>query len=204
MEKYAREFTSCRVVDLPSAVQKITQRDTMLDAVDQVKHAFDRGGAVDDEGEPSGPSVRAPRQIVCAPGTAEEVRRQVDAAGLQLPLLAKSIRADGSSDSHRVAIIHDQDGLVTVASGGVPGLAPPCVMQEYVNHGGCLFKVYVVGDVVTSTIRRSLPDLRGAKKSSRRRAKASALANARLAAAAAKDTATRQGAKAGSRTGQRR
>ena len=139
MEKYAREFTSCRVVDLPSAVQKITQRDTMLDAVDQVKHAFDRGGAVNDEGEPSGPSVRAPRQIVCAPGTAEEVRRQVDAAGLQLPLLAKSIRADGSSDSHRVAIIHDQDGLVTVASGGVPGLAPPCVMQEYVNHGGCLF-----------------------------------------------------------------
>ncbi len=195
MEKYAREFTSCRVVDLPSAVRKITQRDTMLDAVDQVKHAFDLGGAVDDEGKPSGPSVRAPRQIVCAPGTAEEVRRQVDAAGLQLPLLAKSIRADGSSDSHRVAIIHDQDGIVTVASGGVQGLAPPCVMQEYVNHGGCLFKVYVVGDVVTSTIRRSLPDLCGAKKSSRRRAKASALANARLAAAAAKDTATRQGAK---------
>ena len=90
MEKYAREFTSCRVVDLPSAVRKITQRDTMLDAVDQVKHAFDLGGAVDDEGKPSGPSVRAPRQIVCAPGTAEEVRRQVDAAGLQLPLLAKS------------------------------------------------------------------------------------------------------------------
>ena len=51
------EFTSCRVVDLPSAVQKITQRDTMLDAVDQVKHAFDLGGAVDDEGKPSGPSV---------------------------------------------------------------------------------------------------------------------------------------------------
>ena len=152
MEKYAREFTSCRVVDLPSAVRKITQRDTMLDAVDQVKHAFDLGGAVDDEGKPSGPSVRAPRQIVCAPGTAEEVRRQVDAAGLQLPLLAKSIRADGSSDSHRVAIIHDQDGIVTVASGGVQGLAPPCVMQEYVNHGGCLFKVYVVGDIVTSTI----------------------------------------------------
>ena len=40
---------------------------------------------MNDEGEPSGPSVRAPRQIVCAPGTAEEVRRQVDAAGLQLP-----------------------------------------------------------------------------------------------------------------------
>ena len=59
MEKYAREFTSCRVVDLPSAVQKITQRDTMLDAVDQVKHAFDRGGAVNDEGEPRPVGTRA-------------------------------------------------------------------------------------------------------------------------------------------------
>ena len=195
VEKYAREFNSCRVVDLPSRVQKITQRDTMLDAVERMRHIFERRG--DDGTTPSGPSVRAPRQIVCAPGTAEEVSRQVDAAGLQLPLLAKSIRADGSSDSHKVAIIHDQDGLATVAAGGVQGLAPPCVMQEYVNHGGCLFKVYVVGDVVTSTIRRSLPDLRSAKKSSRRRAKAKAiaLANVKLAAAAADNTATRQGAK---------
>lgn len=198
VEKYAREFNSCRVVDLPSRVQKITQRDTMLDAVERMRHIFERRGAAADDGTaPSGPSVRAPRQIVCAPGTAEEVSRQVDAAGLQLPLLAKSIRADGSSDSHKVAIIHDQDGLATVAAGGVQGLAPPCVMQEYVNHGGCLFKVYVVGDVVTSTIRRSLPDLRSAKKSSRRRAKAKAiaLANVKLAAAAADNTATRQGAK---------
>ena len=78
-----------------------------------------------------------------------------------------------------MAIIHDQDGLATVAAGGVQGLAPPCVMQEYVNHGGCLFKVYVVGDVVTSTIRRSLPDLRSAKKSSRRRAKAKAISLAK-------------------------
>lgn len=198
VEKYAREFHSCRVVDLPSRVQKITQRDTMLDAVERMRHIFERrGSAADDGTTPSGPSVRAPRQIVCAPGTAEEVSRQVDAAGLQLPLLAKSIRADGSSDSHKVAIIHDQDGLATVAAGGVQGLAPPCVMQEYVNHGGCLFKVYVVGDVVTSTIRRSLPDLRSAKKSSRRRAKAKAiaLANVKLAAAAADNTATRQGAK---------
>ena len=89
VEKYAREFHSCRVVDLPSRVQKITQRDTMLDAVERMRHIFERrGSAADDGTTPSGPSVRAPRQIVCAPGTAEEVSRQVDAAGLQLPLLA--------------------------------------------------------------------------------------------------------------------
>jgi hypothetical protein len=45
-------------------------------------------------------------------------------------------------------------------------------VQEYVNHGGYLFKVYVVGDAVTMTRRKSLPDLRGARRSNRsRRAK---------------------------------
>ena len=77
-----------------------------------------------------------------------------------------------ASDSHKVAIIHDQDGLACVVQGAVPGLKPPCVIQEYVNHGGCLFKVYVVGDDVTMTRRKSLPDLRGARASRRRRAAA--------------------------------
>ena len=45
---------------------------------------------------------------------------QVDAAGLQLPLLAKSLLADGSSDSHKVAIIHDLEGLACVVRGDVP------------------------------------------------------------------------------------
>jgi len=34
------------------------------------------------------------------------------------------------------------------------------VLQEFVDHGGSLFKVYVVGDAVTTARRRSLPDLR--------------------------------------------
>ena len=45
VEKYAREFNSCRVVDLPSRVQKITQRDTMLDAVERMRHIFERRAA---------------------------------------------------------------------------------------------------------------------------------------------------------------
>jgi hypothetical protein len=93
------------------------------------------------------------------------------------------LRADGSSDSHKVAIIHDEDGLACVARGAVPGLKPPCVIQEYVNHGGCLFKVYVVGEDVTMTRRKSLPDLRGARRASRRRKAAAEKAAAELAAA---------------------
>lgn len=181
VERYAEDFPDAYVVDLPRSVRQLSNRDTMLDAVRDVESKM-RG-------------VRAPRQIVADAGTEAEVRAQVAAAGLHLPLLAKSLRADGTVNSHKVAIIHDEDGLACVARGGVPGLEPPCVIQEYVNHGGCLFKVYVVGDAVTMTRRRSLPDLRGARRSNRRRA-ASAAAAAATAATVAGAGAKPKGSRA--------
>jgi len=177
IEAYASSNPDAYVVDLPSAVRRVANRETMLDAVRAVassaKRIVDLDSCV----------VRAPKQIVAVAGTEQQVRAQVDAASLRFPLLAKSLRADGSSDSHKVAIIHDEDGLACVARGAVPGLKPPCVIQEYVNHGGCLFKVYVVGEDVTMTRRKSLPDLRGARRASRRRKAAAEKAAAELAAA---------------------
>ena len=177
IEAYASSNPDAYVVDLPSAVRRVANRETMLDAVRAVassaKRIVDSDSCV----------VRAPKQIVAVAGTEQQVRAQVDAASLRFPLLAKSSRADGSSDSHKVAIIHDEDGLACVARGAVPGLKPPCVIQEYVNHGGCLFKVYVVGEDVTMTRRKSLPDLRGARRASRRRKAAAENAAAELAAA---------------------
>eukprot|EP00982_Pelagococcus_subviridis_P005823 29843-Pelagococcus_subviridis.AAC.4 len=125
-------------------------------------------------------AVRAPRQIVASEGTEEDVIAEVRDAGLELPLLAKSLVANGTADSHKVAIVHDVEGLRCVVRGDVAGLRPPCVIQEYVNHGGCLFKVYVVGDVVTTTRRKSLPDLAGARRRLRRRRKVAEAAERRL------------------------
>jgi inositol-1,3,4-trisphosphate 5/6-kinase/inositol-tetrakisphosphate 1-kinase len=66
--------------------------------------------------------------------------------------------ADGSELSHALALVHDAAGLARLACGDVPGLQLPCVLQEFVDHGGSIFKVYVVGDAVTTTRRRSLPN----------------------------------------------
>ena len=190
VEAYAAANPDAYVVDLPSAVRRVANRETMLDAVRAVESAANPASAVPASTANAetalGPEtyvVRAPKQIVAVAGTESQVRAQVDAASLRFPLLAKSMCADGSSDSHKVAIIHDEDGLACVARGTVPGLKPPCVIQEYVNHGGGLFKVYVVGDDVTMTRRKSLPDLRGARRASRRRKAAAEKAAAELAAA---------------------
>ena len=104
--------------------------------------------------------MAVPRQVV-VDGDADEVTAALWASGLDFPVLAKSLLADGSESSHALALVHDQHGLHRLASGDVPGLRPPCVLQEFVDHGGSLFKVYVVGDAVTTARRRSLPDLRG-------------------------------------------
>ena len=191
VEAYAAANPEAYVVDLPSAVRRVANRETMLDAVRAVESAANPASTVPISIANSGTAargqnetsvVRAPKQIIAVAGTELQVRAQVDAASLRFPLLAKSMRADGSSDSHKVAIVHDQDGLACVARGAVPGLKPPCVIQEYVNHGGCLFKVYVVGDDVTMTRRKSLPDLYGARRASRRRRAAAEKVAAELAA----------------------
>jgi inositol-1,3,4-trisphosphate 5/6-kinase/inositol-tetrakisphosphate 1-kinase len=80
--------------------------------------------------------------------------------------VAKPLMADGSELSHALALVHDGAGLAQLARGDVPGLRLPCVLQEFVDHGGSIFKVYVVGDAVSTTRRRSLPDQRGARAAS--------------------------------------
>ena len=146
LRAYATAQPRARIVGLPDLVKRVTNRGTMLDVVHSLGIA----------------NVSAPRQIVL---TREDVEssnggeRIIRAAGLKPPYLAKALICDGSANSHRVAIIHDQGGIDALCQGKVSGIELPCVLQEYVNHGGCLFKVYVVGDSVTSATRRSLPDL---------------------------------------------
>ncbi|KAI7981696.1 Inositol-tetrakisphosphate 1-kinase 5 [Camellia lanceoleosa] len=71
--------------------------------------------------------------------------------GLKFPVIAKPLVADGSAKSHKMSLVFNQDGLNK--------LKPPIVLQEFVNHGGVIFKTYVVGDYVKCVKRKSLPDV---------------------------------------------
>ncbi|KAK8678049.1 hypothetical protein V6N13_143563 [Hibiscus sabdariffa] len=65
--------------------------------------------------------------------------------------LAKPLVADGSAKSHELSLAYDQYSLQK--------LEPPLVLQEFVNHGGVLFKVYIVGEAIKVVRRFSLPDV---------------------------------------------
>jgi hypothetical protein len=48
--------------------------------------------------------------------------------------------------AHAPAVVHTPRGLQRLVAGEARFLQLPVLLQQYVDHGGCLFKVYVLGD----------------------------------------------------------
>lgn len=90
--------------------------------------------------------VQAPLQVEIAEGTTEaEAQAALAAAGLVPPLLCKPLWTDGRDGSHKLAVLHDLEALGRLLRGAVcHEFKPPLVVQQFVEHGGVLFKVGAV------------------------------------------------------------
>ncbi|RCV06367.1 hypothetical protein SEVIR_1G158500v4 [Setaria viridis] len=140
LEAFSALHPDVPVVDPPAAIECILDRFTMLDVV--------AGLGVAKEG-----AMATPRQVFVGDAAALAGGDDADAVpgGLRFPLIAKPVEVDGSAASHDLCLVYRREGL--------RGLRAPLVLQEFVNHGGVLFKVYVVGDHATCVMRSSLPDV---------------------------------------------
>ncbi len=66
----------------------------------------------------------------------------LDHTQMRFPLLAKPYFTDGRQGSHGLALIKNLEGLKRLVNGtGPPGVALPVMLQPFIEHGGCLFKV---------------------------------------------------------------
>ena len=110
----------------------------MLQVVSELDHAADKDR-----------TFGIPSQVVVYDAAALADSGLLDT--LSFPLIAKPLVADGTAKSHKMSLVYHREGLAK--------LRPPLVLQEFVNHGGVIFKVYVVGGHVTCVKRRSLPDV---------------------------------------------
>ncbi|POO00389.1 Inositol-tetrakisphosphate 1-kinase [Trema orientale] len=72
-------------------------------------------------------------------------------AVLKFLVVVKPLVADGSAKSHKMVLILNRDGIKK--------LKPPIVLQEFVNHGDVIFKVYVVRKYVKCVKRKSMPNV---------------------------------------------
>ncbi|KAF8034897.1 hypothetical protein BT93_C1047 [Corymbia citriodora subsp. variegata] len=135
---YQRKHPEVAVVDPPDAIEHLLDRQSMLqDVADLNMH--DCYG-----------TVAVPKQLVIREDS-QSIPCEVAEAGLSLPLVAKPLVVDGSPKSHELFLAYDQYSLVE--------LEPPMVLQEFVNHGGVLFKVYIIGDFIKVVRRFSLPNI---------------------------------------------
>nr|KYP70133.1 Inositol-tetrakisphosphate 1-kinase 2 [Cajanus cajan] len=135
---YRQSHPEVTVLDPPDAIQHLRNRQYMLQAVADMNLSDSYG------------IVGVPRQLVIK-RDALAIPELVNKAGLTLPLVAKPLVADGSAKSHELSLAYEKYSL--------QNLEPPLVLQEFVNHGGVLFKVYIVGDAIKVVRRFSLPDV---------------------------------------------
>ncbi|KAI4366509.1 hypothetical protein MLD38_022380 [Melastoma candidum] len=138
LEDYRQAHPEVTVLDPPDAIQHLRDRQYMLQEVAEMNFS-----------DPDG-NVGVPKQLVIKKD-ASSIPDAVDRSGLRLPIVAKPLLADGSAKSHKLSLAYDEPALEK--------LEPPLVLQEFVNHGGVLFKVYVVGDTIKVVRRFSLPDV---------------------------------------------
>ncbi|KAJ7946191.1 Inositol-tetrakisphosphate 1-kinase [Quillaja saponaria] len=138
IEDYRQKHSEVVILDLPAAIKQLHNRQSMLQDVAAL-NLCDSHGKVD-----------VPRQLVVTKDPSS-VPYEVAKSGLNLPLVAKPLVVDGSAKSHELFLAYDELSLSE--------LEPPLVLQEFVNHGGLLFKIYVIGETINIVRRFSLPNV---------------------------------------------
>jgi len=96
------------------------------------------------------------RTVVRAPRSVEvkdlEEPHLTQAISVGFPTIVKTLMACGTSDAHTMAVVFKEEGYTNLQ---VP---LPAVIQEYVDHGSCVYKFYVIGNKVFHSCRRSMPN----------------------------------------------
>lgn len=138
IEDYGRIHPDVIILDPPEAIKHVQNRQSMLEDVANLKLPDFYG------------KVTVPRQLVFTKDPSL-IPDEVTMEGLKLPLVAKPLIVDGSAKSHEMFLAYDKTSLAK--------LEPPLVLQEFVNHGGVLFKVYIIGESIKVVKRFSLPDV---------------------------------------------
>ncbi|KAJ4914221.1 Inositol-tetrakisphosphate 1-kinase 2 [Raphanus sativus] len=138
IEGYQQTHPEVTVLDPPNAIQRIYNRQSMLQGMAELKLSDCSG------------SMLVPKQMVVLKDSASSADKVVE-AGLKYPLVAKPLWIDGTAKSHQLFLAYDRHSLAE--------LDPPLVLQEFVNHGGVMFKVFVVGDIIKVVRRFSLPNI---------------------------------------------
>ncbi|KAK9051356.1 hypothetical protein SSX86_027983 [Deinandra increscens subsp. villosa] len=136
LETFSANHPNATVIDPPAAIQRLYNRISMLEPVSNLKI----------------PKLNVPNQILVQ--DSESLKSVQTSNIIGPPIMVKPLLADGSPNAHNMSLVLTREALTNGLDMG-----PPMVLQQFVNHGGVMFKVYVAGDYVECVKRSSLPDV---------------------------------------------
>lgn len=142
LTEYKANHPACCLVDHPAHVQALMSRSEIARILSK---------CLDGVTTRSGIPASTPRFVAVKSNDLPQIQRLADTAPFTFPMIVKPLPAAGTKASHHMMVVLNRHGLRRVHF--------PCILQEYKNHGGVLFKVYVLGDTVRVFPRNSLPNL---------------------------------------------
>ncbi|KAI3498127.1 hypothetical protein L1887_33890 [Cichorium endivia] len=137
LQHFSENNPIATVIDHPSAIQRLHDRISMLEPVSQLNI----------------PQLNIPNQLLIQ--DSDSLKSFETTKDLSFPLIAKSLIADGSPNAHTMSLVLNHEGLTKLGL----ELEPPLILQQFVNHGGIIFKTYIADDYVECVKRSSLPDV---------------------------------------------
>lgn len=139
LQQFSSKHPNTVIIDPPELVDRLHNRVSMLDAVTHLQFSLENA------------TIGVPKQVVVNEPKSFDLHKFEEEQGLRFPVIAKPLAADGGAGSHELCLVFDEEGL--------HALSVPMVLQEFVNHGGVVFKIYVAGQRVNCVKRKSLGDI---------------------------------------------
>ncbi|EAY13259.1 Inositol 1, 3, 4-trisphosphate 5/6-kinase family protein [Trichomonas vaginalis G3] len=134
---YIRNHPEVIVLDNLEAVGITLDRELLNNAIESIKW-------------PEGVDIRVPHADMLLQSDLESIKKVT--SKLRFPLLSKpkvgsEIVGATKETAHMLRLATSPESLV--------GVATPTLLQEYINHGGVVYKIYTIGDHLEVTARPS-------------------------------------------------
>lgn len=145
--------------DLEQATRRYNKKARIIGSLNSLDLVMDRGKMAEaiDEAcatvRSRGLNARSAAWKVVEKLDESTLNKAANEAGVNIPCFVKPVLACGNVEAHAMAVVLHPEGLRYLR---VPS---PALVQEFINHGGMLWKVYVAGKDIFVIKRRSLPDL---------------------------------------------
>ena len=142
-EEYCQKHPEVKIIDPLGPVSITLDRQKMNDACSNIKYPSDLGF-----------NINVPKSVIIEtndPNTLNEAIKQIN-----FPILAKPILANAVESAHILRLCTIPEHLLDVPT--------PTILQQYINHGGVIYKCYTLGDHLEVGCRPSTRDVQEGEK----------------------------------------